>query len=155
KAGGNHDTSASFNYLNRTDPASLMREQAFWRTCSKCSTLFALKTADGSSENPCAAGGTHSATGEDFLTFAGGGYPFWRWCRKCELMALWDGSRPPGPCPAGGTHDHSGSGCYIPPRFAIDVTQVVKDDLVAGQSWSDPGNRVRFDVLAMDASSAS
>jgi hypothetical protein len=160
KARGNHDTVITTlpeppKYVVRTDPAPLMREQAFWRTCSKCSTLFALKSPDGSSENPCAAGGTHSATGEYFLTFAQGGYPFWRWCRKCELMAFWDGSRSPGPCPVGGTHDHTGSGCYIPPRFGIDVTQVVNDNLVAGASWSDPSNHVRFEVTAMDADTAT
>jgi hypothetical protein len=32
---------------------------------------------------------------------------------------------------------------------------VVDDDLVAGGSWSDPSNQVRFDVLAMDPASAT
>jgi hypothetical protein len=152
KAGGNHDTSASASYVVRTDPAPLMREGAYWRTCTKCSTLFMLNTPDGSKENPCAGGGQHSPTGEYFLTYASP-ESFWRWCRKCESMAFWDGSRSPGPCPAGDTHDHSASGAYIPPAFRVDVTQVVDDNLVTGGSWSDSGNHVRFDVLAMDASS--
>jgi hypothetical protein len=149
KAGGNHDTSGSFNYVVRTDPASLVREQAWWRTCTKCSTLFKLNTPDGSNEKPCAAGGSHSPTGEYFLTNMGNA-TFWRWCRKCESMAYWDGSRAPGPCPAGGTHDHSASGFYIPPSFGLDVTQVVNDNLVAGGTWADSINSFHFEVAAVD-----
>jgi hypothetical protein len=106
------------------------------------------------SEKPCPAGGNHAPTGEYFLTFVTGD-PYWRWCRKCESLAFWDGSRDPGPCPAGGTHNHSGSGAYIPPWFQLDVTQVVNDNLVAGGSWSDPSNHVRFDVLTMNPTSAT
>jgi hypothetical protein len=152
--GGNHDTSRSSNYVVRMDPASLAREQSYWRTCAKCSTLFALNSPDGSDEKPCAGGGKHSVTGEYFLTYVTPD-PFWRWCSKCESMAFWDGSRSPGPCPAGGPHDHSASGSYIPPNFRLDVTQVVNDNLLAGGSWSDSSDRVRFDVTAMDASGAT
>lgn len=160
-AGANHDTSGNANYIVRTDPASLVREQPFWRTCTKCNTLFALNTSDASNEKPCAAGGTHSPTGEYFLTFVTSGQnggptdiPFWRWCSKCESMAFWDGSRAPGPCPAGGTHDHNTSAFYGPPSFQLDVAQVVDDNLLVGESWSDAENRVRFEVLTMDGASA-
>src|SRR5262249_25141189 len=37
------------------------------------------------------------------------GQPGWRWCKKCEGLAFWDGSRQPGTCAAGGRHDHSES----------------------------------------------
>jgi hypothetical protein len=167
--GGNHDTSRSGTYLVRTDPASLNREQGFWRSCTNCSTLFALKSDDGTKESPCAAGGIHSPaggahapTGGYYLTFVSPGYisgptdvPFWRWCKKCAAMAFWDESRKPGPCPAGGRHDHSESGFYYPPSFGPDVVQVVHDNLSVGQQWTDPANRTQFDVVAMDAATAT
>jgi hypothetical protein len=156
--GGSHATSTE-NYTVRTDPASLNREQAFWRTCKNCSALFALNSVDGKKEKPCASGGTHApADNEYFLTFVTPD-PFWRWCSKCESIAMWDGSRPPGPCPGGERHDHSNSRFYIPPNFALDVTQLVAelvaDDVVLRGSWSDPSKRVRIDVSAMDADSAT
>jgi hypothetical protein len=36
----------------------------------------------------------------------------WRWCKKCQVLAFWDGSRKPGPCPAGERHEHLESSLY-------------------------------------------
>jgi hypothetical protein len=44
------------------------------------------------------------------------GQPGWRWCNKCEGLAFWDDSRPPGPCPKGDRHDHSDSAYYSLPH---------------------------------------
>ena len=153
KAVGNHDTSRSAKCVVRTNPVSLVREQSFWRACQNCSVIFALSTPDGSDEKPCATGGKHVPTGEYFLTFVTPD-TFWKWCKNCESMAFWDGSRGPGLCPAGGRHDHSASRCYVPPNFGLDVTQVVHDNLTVGLSWSDPSNRVRFEVLTIGIASA-
>jgi hypothetical protein len=41
------------------------------------------------------------------------GQPGWRWCRKCECLSYWDGSRTPGPCADDSRpHDFAGSGYY-------------------------------------------
>jgi hypothetical protein len=153
-AGGNHDTSIGANYVIRTDPASLVREQAYGRKCSKCRALFVLNSEDGTAENPCPAGGGHSPTGEYFQTMVTGYIdPYWRWCRKCEAMAYWDGSRAPGPCPAGGTHDHTGSGAYLPPSFGLDATQVVNDGLGINGSWAN--QNVKIEVVAIQPNSAT
>jgi len=81
-------------------------------------------------------------------------HPFWRGT-KCEALAYWNGLGDPGPCPKGKTHDHSENRFYIPPNFDLDVTQVVKNNLDVGESWSDSSNGVRFEVLAMHANSAT
>lgn len=36
----------------------------------------------------------------------------WRWCNKCQVLAVAGGSSV-GACAAGGQHDHAGSGNYI------------------------------------------
>ena len=38
----------------------------------------------------------------------------WRWCKKCQGLAFWDGSRKPGPCPTGPgeRHEHLESSLY-------------------------------------------
>jgi hypothetical protein len=41
------------------------------------------------------------------------GQPAWAWCNKCQSLAFWDQSRPPGACAAGGRHDHSQSSLYV------------------------------------------
>jgi hypothetical protein len=144
-AGGNHDTSASAAYVIRTDPAQRVREQAFWRTCTKCSEVMALTDYDATKQLPCPAGGTHAPQGEYFLTQQTSD-PFWRWCSKCEAMAYWDGSRAPGPCPASGEHDHTKSGFYAPPQFLGEVTEVVASDLQPGQTYVNDIGTVTFEV---------
>ena len=83
---------------------------------------------------PCPAGQKHAPQGQYFPTFLTLD-TFWRWCKRCESLAYWDGSRPPGPCPAGGIHDHSASFAYVPPAFRVDVTQVIADE------WAGLGTR--------------
>jgi RNA polymerase subunit RPABC4/transcription elongation factor Spt4 len=41
------------------------------------------------------------------------GQRHWMWCSKCQSLAFWDQSRPPGSCPAGERHDHSSSSRYV------------------------------------------
>lgn len=152
-AGGVHDTSANGSYVVRTDPSTLTQEDSFWRTCSRCSILMRLATADASAEGPCPLGGRHTPAGEYFVTMRTH-VTKWRWCRRCELLALWDGSRP-GPCPTGGTHDHSGSDFYFPPRRGEEAVQVVANDLRAGASYVADLGGARFEVVSITPTSAT
>ena len=42
----------------------------------------------------------------------------WAWCSKCQSLAFWDQTRPPGRCAAGNTHNHLSSGHYVA-RFEL------------------------------------
>jgi hypothetical protein len=137
----------------RTDPYKRFNERAIFRTCSKCSVLMALKTADGSGENPCAAGGAHSPIGEYFLTFVTSD-PFWHWCSKCMALAYWDEVNPPGPCPAGGLHEHGSSWRYTVPRLDGVVTELLAADLQPGQSYVNPAKTVTFNVVSFGSGGA-
>jgi hypothetical protein len=137
----------------RTDPYKRFNEQAIFRTCSKCSVLMALKTPDGSAENPCAAGGAHTPTGEYFLTTVTSD-PYWHWCSKCPALAYWDMVNPPGPCPAGGLHEHGSSWLYTVPRLDGQVTELLAAALQPGQSYVNPAKTVTFNVVSFGSGGA-
>ena len=115
-AGGLHDHTGSRNYCIAMNVAVPQGSQGNWRWCTKCQ---ALSFAGSSSVGKCSAGGNHDHTGSGgyVLPIRGSGpVPMdnqddFRWCKKCQVLAL--GSTPPGPCAAGGQHDHTGSGNYM------------------------------------------
>src|SRR4029077_1750333 len=131
------------NYVVRTAPNTRFREHAFWRTCSKCHLLMRLASESGTVENSCAAGGKHTPQGQFFLSDF---HNAWRWCRKCQVLAAWDG----GVCPAdGGTHDQSQSDVYQPPSFQEECVVVVAADLIAGQSFANAAGTVVVTAIAL------
>jgi hypothetical protein len=151
---GSHDMSASSRYVVRTNPATLAQEESFWRTCAQCGVLMRLLSPDAAAESPCSAGGRHLPQGEYFLTLRTH-VSKWRWCRRCELLALWDGSRAAGPCPAGGRHDHSGSDFYLPPRRGEEAIQLVADNLIAGSSYAAEIGGTTIEVVSMSPTLAT
>jgi hypothetical protein len=100
-----------------------------WRWCNKCQ---ALSFAGGSALGKCSAGGQHdhSGSGDYVVEKLGPTLPeyfqsFWRWCRKCQVLAL-TASASNGACAAGGTHDHTGSGDYVL-EYTVGADTVLHD----------------------------
>jgi hypothetical protein len=71
--------------------------------------------------------------------------PYWCKCKKCQVLAFWDGSRKPGPCPTGGVHDHNDSHSYIPPHFKADTTYLIRD-LQVGVTHMIPNSDISIEV---------
>ena len=92
-----------------------MAEQNEWRFCTKCNSLF-YNGYDA--KGACAAGGSHTAMGYDFMlpydlaptAYAQDG---WRFCTGCQAM-FYDGSPDQAPCPAGGNHAAAGFNFVLP-----------------------------------------
>ena len=117
-AGGLHDHTGSRNYCVSMGGAVPQGSQSNWRWCNKCQ---ALSFGGGASLGKCSAGGMHdhAGSGNYVLAIRGAGDPLpqdsqdnWRWCNKCQVLAVAGGSSV-GACAAGGQHDHAGSGNYI------------------------------------------
>src|SRR4029077_16999304 len=92
--------------------------QSNWRWCNKCQ---ALSFGGSPSPGKCSAGGMHDHAGSGDYVLAiratAAALPQdsqdnWRWCNKCQVLAVAGGSSV-GACAAGGQHDHAGSGNYI------------------------------------------
>jgi CubicO group peptidase (beta-lactamase class C family) len=117
-AGGLHDHSGSSNYCLQMGGIVPPGSQDNWRWCNKCQ---ALSFAGSPSLGKCSAGGMHDHAGSGDYVLAiraiGAALPQdsqdnWRWCKKCQVLAIAGGSSV-GACAAGGEHDHTGSGNYI------------------------------------------
>jgi hypothetical protein len=126
-AGGQHDHTGSSNYIVATK-ASGVAGQDNWRWCNKCQ---ALSFAGSASLGPCSAGGQHDHTGSGnyVLVQKSGALPpytqnNWKWCKKCQVLALAGGST--GPCGGGGTHDFTASGDYVL-EFQVGADTVLRD----------------------------
>jgi hypothetical protein len=61
---------------------------------------------------------------------------------------------PPGPCPAGALHEHGSSWLYTVPRLDGQVTELLAADLQPGQSYVNPANSVRFNVVSFSGGNA-
>jgi len=152
--GATHDTSAREVYVVRRNPTTLAKEQSFWRVCLQCSVLMSLKSFNGANENRCPVSGMHTPGPEEYFVTFRTAATQWRWCRKCELLAVWVAPQVPGACPAGGTHDHTGSDFYYPPRGAEEAVQVVADNLRASGRYVAAAGAPTFEVVSITSDSA-
>jgi len=92
-----------------------MAEQNEWRFCTKCNSLF-YNGYDA--KGACAAGGSHTAMGYDFMlpydvAPTASAQDGWRFCTGCQAM-FYDGSPDQAPCPAGGNHAAAGFNFVLP-----------------------------------------
>jgi hypothetical protein len=85
-----------------------------WRFCEKCNAMFFNGFP---AKGVCAAGGSHSAQGLNFVLphdlASNLGQPDWRFCDKCTSM-FFDGYPTKGVCAAGGGHRAQGFNFVLP-----------------------------------------
>ena len=142
---GTHDHYGSSVYSVKLNVPISNNEQANWRWCRNCEGLAFW---DGSrSPGRCPAGeGTHDHDNSGvYSLLISGNQPLvqvnWRWCRKCEGLAFWDGSRSPGRCPAGGSHDHSTSA-----RYDVSIASTLSVGFCAHESGHGFGLEHSFSI---------
>jgi hypothetical protein len=124
-AGGMHDHGTSRDYVLLMGPvAAAENAQNRWRWCRKCQGLAFVPPVKSPilTAGRCPAGSRHdhSASVDYTLAFeqpGGLGQTGWRWCSKCQGLALARADNAPiklvGACPAGSQHDHSASARYV------------------------------------------
>lgn len=94
---------------------AIAADQAEWRFCNKCFSLFF--NGFGDNKGRCAAGGAHTAQGFSFhlpfnVAATATAQSDWRFCNKC-LGLFWNGVADKGRCAAGGGHNMYGFD-YVP-----------------------------------------
>jgi hypothetical protein len=150
--GGDHDTQGSPPYVIRSESRVPVREQSFWRACSKCNVLFVQNSSDATDEKSCAKGGKHKPKDSVYVLSFRMPYSLWRWCQKCEQLAYFDDRVGAGKCPAGSTHDHRQSFHYMPPSFGQSAVQVTANNLQAGETWVSQTSGIKVKVTNIDQS---
>jgi hypothetical protein len=87
-------------------------EQADWRFCNKCYSLF----FDGScNKGMCPAGNGHVSAGFNFILSHDNSQPGqadWQFCQKCQSL-FFNGYPGKGVCPNGGSHQAAGFIFYL------------------------------------------
>ena len=121
-----HDVLGLHFVLPHDVPASLTQE-ANWRHCQKCETLF----FDGIAGNrgACHKGGQHEPVAQG-LNYAlphdvasdAGNQDGWRQCVRCMSLVFWDGRSELGFCAAGGQHlvETTANNYVLPNDYAED-----------------------------------